>query len=217
MKDRDTIEDAPETGWRGSPEGWLDAAYEVLIEKGIDAVKIMPLATRLKLARTSFYWHFRDREALLAALADRWVSRTTLPLIAATQEYADSEPEAMLNVIGCFIGETFDDRLEFAVRSWALQDAGIMDRVQGEDVKRLAALSGLLRKWGHDPEDAEVRARTIYLAQIGYISMQVRESLALRMARIPHYVAIYSGGKFPAPREIARFHARHGYTEGTGA
>lgn len=204
---------AQETGWRGSPEGWLDAAYLALIENGIDAVKILPLANRLKLARTSFYWHFKDRDALLAGLADRWAARTTQPLVAAAQAYAETEAEAMLNVIGCFLSpETFDDRLEFAVRSWALQDDGIMARVRQADVARLEALATLLRKWDHDAQDADVRARTIYLVQIGYISMQVKETLAVRMARIPGYVAIYTGGKPPGPRDLARFHARHGFS-----
>ena len=55
-----------------------------------------------------------------------------------------------------------------------------------------------------------MRARTIYLTQIGYISMQSQETLAERMQRIPTYVEIYTGQK-PEPRELARFHARHGY------
>lgn len=202
----------PETGWRGSPEGWLDAAYLALIENGIDAVKILPLANRLKLARTSFYWHFKDREELLAALAARWEQRTTRPLVAATGAYAETGAEAMLNVIGCFLSpDTFDDRLEFAVRSWALQDDTIMARVRAADVTRLSALSAMLQAWGHDLLDADVRARTVYLTQIGYISMQVQETLATRMARIPSYVAIYTGGQPPTPRELARFHARHGF------
>lgn len=207
------------TGWRGSYEGWLEAAYAALIESGIDAVKILPIANRLKLSRTSFYWHFKDREALLEALVNRWEERTTRPLVAATKGYAESEAEALLNVIGCFLPPSaFDDRLEFAVRSWALQDEGIMERVQAADVERLAALAKLLHGWGHDPVDADVRARTIYLVQIGYISMQVRESLATRMARVPHYIGIYSGGKIPEPRELARFHARHGFSgEGEAA
>lgn len=59
---------AQDAGWRGSTEGWLEAAYEALKESGIDAVRVMPLAKRLGLSRTSFYWFFEDREQLLAAL-----------------------------------------------------------------------------------------------------------------------------------------------------
>ena len=40
--------------------------------------------------------------------------------------------------------------------------------------------------------------------------MQVRESLATRMARIPAYVKTYCG-QAPTDRELARFHAQHGY------
>jgi AcrR family transcriptional regulator len=207
-----------DTGWRGSPEVWLDAAYEALIEGGLDAVKILPLANRLKLARTSFYWFFKDREELLAALADRWESKNTGWLVAATQAYADSEAEAMLNVIGCFLDPSaFDTKFEFAVRSWALQSPEIMERLNAADRDRIAALTAMLGRWGHEPLDADVRARTVYLVQIGYISMQVQESLAERMRRIPAYVEIYTGRR-PEPRELARFHARFGYLpEDSGA
>src|SRR5688572_19458743 len=88
---------------RGSPELWLDAAYRALIEGGVEAVRILPLALSLGISRTSFYWFFRDRDELLAALAARWARTNTGALVAAAQAYADSEAEAMLNVIGCFL------------------------------------------------------------------------------------------------------------------
>ena len=197
-----------ETGWRGSREGWLDAAYGALIREGVDAVKIMPLAESLKLSRTSFYWFFKDRAALLTALADMWEARTTAPLTAATQEFAETETEAMLNLLACFLqADTFDAKLEFAMRGWALKDAAILARITEADAHRLAALTGMLIRWGHDPRDADVRARTIYLVQIGYISMQSDEPLETRLDRIPHYVEIYTG-RPPEPREMARFRAR---------
>ena len=199
-----------ETGWRGSREGWLEAAYAVLIREGIDAVKILPLAEQLKLSRTSFYWHFENRDALLSALAEMWASRTTKPLIAAAEGAAETETEAMLNVIGCFLRpETFDAKLEFAMRGWGLKDAAILAQVAGADQARLATLGAMLERWGHTPHDADVRARTIYLVQIGYISMQVEETLETRLTRIPNYVEIYTGRK-PGPREVARFRARFG-------
>lgn len=203
--------DASDPSLRGSAELWLDAAYQALIEGGVDAVKILPLASRLGLARTSFYWFFRDRDELLAALADRWARTNTGALVAAAQAYADSEAEAMLNVIGCFLDPSaFDSRFEFAVRSWALQSPQMAERVGAADQERLAALAAMLGRWGHPSLDADVRARTIYLTQIGYISMRAEETLAERMQRIPTYVEIYTGQK-PHPRELARFHARHGH------
>ena len=198
----------PETGWRGSREGWLEAAYDTLVREGVEAGKILPLAERLGLSRTSFYWFFKDRDALLAALAEMWAARTTLPLTAACTEYAETETEAMLNVIACFLRpETFDAKLEFAMRGWGLKDPAILARIGEADTQRLAALVAMMERWGHAAQDADVRARAIYLVQIGYISMQVVESLELRLNLAPHYVEIYTG-RPPAPREIARFRAR---------
>ena len=198
---------ASETGWRGSREGWLEAGYRALIDSGIDAVKILPLAKRLNLSRTSFYWFFQDREALLDALSQGWAERTTAPLLAATREYAETRAEAMLNVLTCFLSGVFDSRLEFAVRSWALQDAQVAARIKAADQARLEALTRMLEAWGISPAEADIRARTIYLVQIGYISMQADEDIQTRLARIPMYVKIYADQQ-PEPREMARFVAR---------
>jgi AcrR family transcriptional regulator len=199
-----------ETGWRGSREGWLEAAYAALISGGVDAVKIMPLAEGLNLSRTSFYWFFRDRAELLAGLAEMWEARTTAPLVAATRAYAESETEAMLNVIACFLrSDTFDARLEFAMRGWGLTDPAILVRVNEADDRRISALTDMLLRWGHDPQDADVRARTVYLVQIGYIATQADETLETRLTRIAKYVEIYTG-RPPEPREMARFRGQFG-------
>ncbi len=203
--------ETPDSGWRGSPDVWLQAAHDLLVENGVDAVRILPLAKRLNIARTSFYWHFKDRETLLAALADRWAARTTTGLVAATTAYAETKAEAMLNLISCFLDDTaFDSRLEFAIRSWALQDSAIMARLNAEDDTRITALTALYHRWGYGGVDADTRARAVYLTQIGYISMQVTEDLGIRMARIPAYVELFTD-LAPTPAELARFHARHGF------
>jgi hypothetical protein len=50
----------------------------------------------------------------------------------------------------------------------------------------------------------------MYLTQIGYISTQPTEDLAMRMQRIPEYVEIFTG-EAPKLRELDRFFARHGH------
>jgi hypothetical protein len=68
-------------------------------------------------------------------------------------------------------------------------------------------------RFGHSEITADVRARTTYLVQIGYISMQPKEEIAVRMKRIPEYIAIYTG-QVPQQRELDRFFSRHGYKPG---
>lgn len=202
---------AAETGWRGSPDLWLEAAYSLLLESGVEAVRILPLANRLKLSRTSFYWFFKDREELLEALLSRWRDKNTGNFVKQTSAYAESLVEALLNVSDCwFDKDLFDSKLEFAIRSWALQSPDVQAEVKRADDKRLAALAALFRRFGHDDMSADVRSRTIYLLQIGYISMQTTEPLALRMSRMPKYIEVFADIA-PKKREMDRFYARHGF------
>ena len=203
-----------DTGWRGSQEGWLEAAYSSLIDSGVDSVKILPLAKKLKLSRTSFYWFFKDREELLDALVQKWRDKNTGNLIKQSEAYAESLAEAMLNVFDCWLNkDLFDSQFEFAVRSWALQSSDILREVQAADQTRVEALSKMFMRFGLKAVPADVRARTTYLVQIGYISMQSQEDIAVRMKRIPEYIAIYTG-QIPQQRELDRFFARHGYKPG---
>ncbi|WLR95576.1 TetR/AcrR family transcriptional regulator [Shinella zoogloeoides] len=200
-----------DSGWRGSQEGWLEAAYDALLESGVESVKILPLAKRLNLSRTSFYWFFKDREELLGALIARWRDKNTGNLVKQSEAYAETLAEAMLNVFDCWVNkELFDSQFEFAVRSWALQSPEIQAEVHEADQTRIEAIGRMFMRFGYDEVPADVRARTTYLVQIGYISMQSREDITLRMKRIPEYIAIYTG-QVPVQRELDRFFARHGY------
>ena len=199
------------SGWRGSREVWLQAAKQALLDTGLDAVKIQPLATRLQISRTSFYWFFKDRKALLDALLEEWEAKNTGAFVEACEAYAETVSEAVLNLVGVFFDEdVFEARLDFAVRGWAHQSDAVMARVNAADERRLAAIRSLFERFGYPPDEADVRARTLYLTQIGYISMQVREPLQVRMTRVARYVEIFSG-RAPGAREMARFHARHGF------
>jgi AcrR family transcriptional regulator len=198
-----------ERGWRGSADLWLDAAYQLLVEGGVEAVKVMPLAERLGLSRTSFYWHFADREALLDGLIARWQSRNTANLVRQTEKPADTITEAVLNLFDCWIQQDlFDTRLEFAIRTWALTDPALGKTLAAADAARIAAIKAMFLRFGYLDDEADIRAHTVYLTQIGYISMRVAEPLVPRLDRIPPYALTFTG-KAPAPSEVEAFRARH--------
>jgi AcrR family transcriptional regulator len=200
---------APDRSWRGTPELWLQAAHAMLVEGGVEAVKVMPLAERLGLSRTSFYWHFADREALLSALVELWRAKNTGSLVARCEAPAGTVAEAMLNLIDCWVDpQLFDSGLEFAMRTWSLTDPGVAAEMASADATRITAITGLFLRFGYGATEADTRARTLYLTQVGYIALRSNESFNVRMGRIPDYVLTFSG-QFPTESELAVFRQRH--------
>lgn len=196
-------------GWRGSADLWIDAAYELLLDGGIEAVKIQPLARALGLSRTSFYWHFTDREALLEALIDRWEAKNTGNLVARCNAPAGSICAAVFNLFDCWIDESlFDARLDLAIRNWAQNDAALHPRIARADETRLKAITGMFLRHGESPGMADTRAKTMIFTQVGYYSMQLGETVSDRLDRMPPYVEVFTG-KRPDATEIAEFYARH--------
>ena len=93
------------------------------------------------------------------------------------------------------------------MRGRAHQSEAVTARVNAADARRLTAIREMFERFGYARDEADVRARTVYLVQIGYIAMQVQESAAIRMSRVQRYVEI-STGRSPTASEMARFKAR---------
>lgn len=194
---------------RGSENVWLEAAYAVLTESGVEAVKVMPLAKRLGLTRTGFYWHFADRDALLEAMVRRWEEKNTGNLVKQTNAYAETITEAMFNLFDCWVDiELFDSRLDLAIRNWARNDPALQARLDSADQMRSAAVGAMFKRYGYSDAQAEARSMSVMYTQIGYISMQITEKWDERIAKMPDYIEVFTG-KAPALSEFERFKARH--------
>lgn len=191
-----------------SEAAWLDAAYDMLTENGVDAVKVMPLAKRLGVSRTGFYWHFKDRDALLDAMVQRWEDKNTGNLVARTEAYAETIAEAMFNLFDCWLDDTlFDAKLDLAIRNWARNDPALQTRLSEADQTRARAVQAMFERFGFTPAQAEARAMTVVYTQIGYISMQVFEDRESRIERMPDYVEVYTGQPVQGS-DIKRFFSR---------
>ncbi|MCU9847290.1 TetR/AcrR family transcriptional regulator [Defluviimonas sp. WL0024] len=196
-------------GWRGTEAGWIEAAYQLLIEGGVEAVKILPLARRLRLSRTSFYWHFTDRESLLAALVKRWQEKNTGNLVLQTEIAAATINEAVLNLFDCWVTpELFDAALDVAMRNWARTDSDLGRAFEAADNTRLAAIRAMFQRHGYGAEEADIRANTVYLTQVGYLALGTAETLETRLQRIPTYLLTFTGRPGSAA-ELETFNARH--------
>lgn len=195
---------------RGSLDIWLEAAYDVLISDGIEAVKVMTLARRLNMTRTGFYWFFEDLADLHAAMIERWENKNTGNLVAMCGQEAASVSEALFNLMDCWLNQAlFDARLDLAIRNWGRINPELQAKIDTADAARIAAVSQIFERFGYSKDQSQVRGMTVIYTQIGYISMDVRENPTERLARVQHYVELFTGVR-ATDAEVDGFLKRHG-------
>nr|WP_281392952.1 TetR/AcrR family transcriptional regulator [Roseospira goensis] len=151
-------------------EAWLDTAFAMLAEGGVDHVRIEPLARRLRVTKGGFYWHFKDRAELLAALLTHWRDGRMAVIARHVTPEADEDAEAVLRRL---LGRYLDHpnprgaAIEMAVRDWARHDPGAAAAVAEVDRARLAHVVPLFESLGAGPCEAEARARLFYAYVFG--------------------------------------------------
>jgi len=188
-------------------EDWLNAAMDVLIRNGVDQVKVLALAGRLRVSRSSFYWYFKSRADLLDALLDHWQQTNTAALVAQAEAPAETITQAVCNVFRCVINPLlFNTKLDFAVRDWARRAANVRVVLQQSDTRRIDALSAMFSRFGYAPLEAYTRARILYYMQIGYDDADLHEPTAARMKLLPMYLLGFTGRQ-ARPGEIEAFMA----------
>lgn len=173
---------------------WLNIARDILVNDGVAEVKILGMADRLGVSRSSFYWYFGNRQDLLDALLDEWDQRNTARLIAHCAAPSGNITEALCNFFRCFVNPAiFDTGLDFAVREWARRDHDLRARIDAADAARLDAVVGMFARHGYLQAEADARARILYFMQLGYHALKVAEPMDLRMSRLGPYLRGFTG------------------------
>ena len=156
-------------------EDWLRAAAKRLAGAGAAAVAVEALARDLGVTKGSFYWHFRDRPALLAALLAQWESRATAPLVERLRSLPGG-PRARLQALMATVAAEGGGSLDPAMRGWALTDAQVRAALERVDETRLAFIAGEFAALGFSPGEARTRARLFYLHLLGEHALALASS-----------------------------------------
>ncbi|SMF61159.1 TetR/AcrR family transcriptional regulator [Allosphingosinicella indica] len=172
---------------------WIAAARTMLIEGGVAAVQINPLAQRLGVTRGGFYWRFRNRQDLLDHLLADWQNSNTRHFLLALQR-SGTPQERYRRMVRMFIEEReFDPALDAAIRQWGGIDPAIADKVREADDQRIDALRRVFLDAGQEEDEAMIRARIVYFHQIGYYALGIRETRERRRTLAPLYDRILCG------------------------
>jgi AcrR family transcriptional regulator len=158
-----------EIGSKLGRQNWLAIGIQTLVEKGIEAVRIDPLARLLNVTRGSFYWHFKNRDELLAEILQEWEARNTQSVIEQIEGLNSTPSNKLLSLFE--LAAEDDDLLEKAVRVWSVNDARAAEAIDRIDRQRLDYLQGLFLQLGFPEIDAKVRAQIAYSVRLGWFVM----------------------------------------------
>jgi len=171
---------------------WIDAGLGTLAAGGPDAVRIDPLAKSLGVTRGGFYWHFADRDALLAEMLDAWERRSIDEVIAQVEAEGVDAEARLWRLFGLASSSGSElVKIDLAVRDWARRDAGVAARLRRVDGRRMAYLRTLFGALGLD--DAEVEARCLlvmslwvgnHLVATGHGARRRRDVIELALRRV---------------------------------
>jgi AcrR family transcriptional regulator len=177
---------APAARTQLTPQAWVDAATQVLVDQGIDHVRVDVLAGRLGVTRGSFYWHFRDREDLLRRVLQAWRDSATVQLTQRLQR-AGSDPQAQLRDVISLPhrgrAAARAARIELAIRAWARRDAMAREAVDEADAARIDYHAQIFRALGFAADEAQHRAFVLYSCEVAESLLHRQGSAAQREAR----------------------------------
>ena len=167
---------------RVSKSEWLAQALEVLSREGVQGVRVERLARDLKIAKSGFYWHFRDRRELLRDVLDYWAYEFT-EVVIQYQNLLDSDPESRLNQISNMIRKHHLTKYEVSIRAWAEHDEMAAKVVAQVYKDRLAYLRAIFRELGFEGDELEMRTRLFVCYHAWEMSM-FRDESERKLARL---------------------------------
>ena len=171
---------------RLTPEAWVEAATAVLVDEGIDHVRVDVLAGQLQVTRGSFYWHFRDREELLRRVLQAWRERSTVQLTQRLERSRGDPREQLRDVISLpFRGRAAvrAARIELAIRAWARRDPMAQEAVDVGDAARIAYHGQIFQSLGFKAAEAQMRGFLLYSYEVAESLLTRQGSAAAKQAR----------------------------------
>jgi len=154
---------------RLGPADWERAALAAIAAGGIEAVAVEPLARTLGVTKGSFYWHFANRDALLAAALVRWEAEHTEGIIAALAKVKDPR-QRLVNLLA--EAAMSDEGARFHTALAASADHPVVAPALARvTARRIGYLEQAFRDLGFSPRRARHRAMLAYASYLGLVQL----------------------------------------------
>lgn len=143
---------------RVSRDQWLAKAMELFAKAGEQGVRVEVLAREIGVAKSGFYWHFKDRKDLLDHLLNYWAHEYTEVVTSNPEVVKLPAKERVLTIMNMVQSHDLA-RYDVHFRAWAKKDPVVARKVRQVVKKRLDFMRQAFAELGFTGDDLEMRAR----------------------------------------------------------
>ncbi|WP_028866042.1 TetR/AcrR family transcriptional regulator [Psychromonas aquimarina] len=143
---------------RFSKNEWLEAGLKMLTTQGVDKLTIGSLSRTVGVAKTSFYWHFKDRQDLLDHMLEYWVSEFNTVLTDSPELLILDAGQRLQAIADTVIGQQLA-KYELAIRAWASHDPAALIVFDKMHIRRMTVIKQAFADAGFAESEQESRAQ----------------------------------------------------------
>lgn len=148
---------------------WVRAGQTLLIEGGIDAVKLHRLTEQLQVSTGSFYHHFRNLDDYLSSLAEFYGTEQAQLLFDEARCRVGEDPVRLIQEATAMYGWGSMRLLNIAMRAWAHGDDRALAAIRRYDEVLMDQLDEIFLALGFD----ELAAKSRTLIMMGLSSLDL--------------------------------------------
>lgn len=148
-----------------SKDDWLEAGLHMLGTASVAEISVEALAKRLGIAKSGFYWHFKDRLEFLYQLLDYWY-REIIEVISENEQVAELEPVARLTTAVEMIFRHDLVKYELSLHQWATTDKRADKVMRKANRVRIEFAKTIFAELGFDEDEIEVRSMLTLIYQL---------------------------------------------------
>lgn len=146
---------------------WIKLGYQSFATGGARGIVVEKLAKMLSCNKSSFYWHFKSKEAFIAEIIQFWIAEETTKIISQTNTCRSPEEKIIRLIELAFKQDEYIDFI-FYLKNYARNKPAIQQIIDNVDQNRIAYVKNLLIEVGYSEKIANASAHLFYKYLIGY-------------------------------------------------
>jgi len=148
-------------------EDWINLGFKIFSEEGETGIIVEKMAKKLKVNKSSFYWHFKTRKHFIDELIAFWVNNATEQIIHLTNIKKTARQRVKTLVSLIYKQDPYFDFI-FFLKRYAQKEKRIQEVIDSIENKRIQYANDLLVELGYSKQEARIKSSILYKHFLAY-------------------------------------------------